>query len=138
MKRIRSSKILSSADERLGDADAEAEGEADPEGEADLEADFEGDEEGDCEAEPELLGLGEDDPEADGDWDGLGDLDDEDEWLNPSKPSSFMAWPQERVSTAFLISRLLPNLKAPLIPRSANELIPPSQLFISKIGISLY
>jgi len=135
--RIKSSNILSAAEDRLGDGETEDDGLAEPDGEGDAlaEADLEPD--GESEAEPDELALTEGLALPLGDGERLGESDAEDEWLNPNKPSSLRAWPQERVSTTFLISIPLANLLAPLIPRSANGLVPPSQNLFSYVGIIL-
>ena len=68
-----------------------------------------------------------------GDCDALLEIEADVEWLDPNKPSSVNTCPQVRVSTVFLMSKFLPNLKEPLTPRSEKLLIPPLNSFISNI-----
>lgn len=132
--KIKSSKTLASA-EAEGEAETLDEGLADPEGDSDGETEADADAEGESDADGELLGLGDGDSDGEGDSDAEGEREAEDEWVPPSSPSSFSAWPQERVSTVFLMSMLLRNLLEPLIPLSEYGLMPPSQLLCSKTGI---
>ena len=117
------------ADDGDGENDAERLGDVDADGEADAD----GDRDGLSEIPVEGLGerLAEEDGLVEADGDGVadaealgetlaeGETDKEGDSSADKRPSSTSTWPQLNESTAFLMSRLLPNLKAPAIPRSS-------------------
>lgn len=108
------------------------EGEADAEGESDFDALLDAEALGEREGELDSLGLGEDDGLELGDWEALCETEGDCEWLVSNSPSSSIACPQERVSTAFRISIFDANLKDPLpVPTSAQGEMPSLKDFIS-------
>jgi len=126
--------IIKSTYTLLSPADGEREGLTEEEGEDEadglklLEALLEAEALGDREGETDPLGLLEALVLALGDWDELCETEADCEWLVSKSPSSLSACPQERVSFALRISIPLANLKAPRIPLSLNDEIPPSKL----------